>query len=189
MTDAELVHRTRHGESLARDQLVRRWAPRILAICRAKIGHHHVAEDLAQETLIRGFADLGRLAHPEKFGSWLRSIASHVCTDWQRSTAAKRRAINGIQANGLSRGRSVGGSNNSPQIQAEDEEQRERLEEAIDQLPEDLREPLMLFYYDEMTYEEIAALVGVSRATVNTRLTKARHQLACQLASLVELKE
>ncbi|TWT58295.1 ECF RNA polymerase sigma factor SigE [Thalassoglobus neptunius] len=189
MTDAELVHRTRNGESLARDQLVRRWAPRVLAICRAKIGHHHVAEDLAQETLIRGLADLSRLEQAEKFGGWLRSIAGHVCTDWQRSCAAKRRAIIGVQANGQHRGQSLSGRDSSPANQAEDDEQRERLEEAIDQLSEDLREPLMLFYYDEMTYEEIAALVGVSRATVNTRLTKARHQLACQLASLVELKE
>ena len=52
----------------------------------------------------------------------------------------------------------------------------------IDALPDELREPLMLYYFDEITYEQIADILGVSRATVYTRLAKARRHLAKRLA-------
>src|SRR5690606_1233376 len=54
MTDAELVRRAREGERAAQEQLVRRYAPRLLAVCRARVGRHEAVEDLAQEALLRG---------------------------------------------------------------------------------------------------------------------------------------
>ena len=54
----------------------------------------------------------------------------------------------------------------------------------METLSEELREPLLLFYYDDVTYEQIGHMLGVSRATVNARLAKARSQLARRLAHL-----
>src|SRR5690606_32783586 len=54
MSDAELVRRACEGARTAQEQLARRYAPRLLAVCRARIGRHEAVEDLAQEALLRG---------------------------------------------------------------------------------------------------------------------------------------
>ena len=61
---------------------------------------------------------------------------------------------------------------------------RARLLREVDRLPDDVRETLMLYYTDEFTYQELADLLGVSAATVNARLTKARACLRARLSDL-----
>ena len=85
MSDGELVRQTLAGRSQAYEELVRRWAGRITAMCHAKVGRAPEAEDLAQEALLRGFRSLSSLAEPEKFGSWLFGIAVHACLDCPRA--------------------------------------------------------------------------------------------------------
>src|SRR5262249_35476186 len=85
MTDAELVRQALGGRADAYAELVRRWAPRIMALCHGKTGHRGAAEDLAQETLLRGYRALSTLNEPEKFGSWLYGIALRSCRDWLKA--------------------------------------------------------------------------------------------------------
>src|SRR5271166_3661012 len=77
MTDAELVEQTLAGQTVAYEELVRRWAGRITALCHARIGCAAAADDVAQEALLRGYRMLGSLAQPSKFGAWLSRIAIH----------------------------------------------------------------------------------------------------------------
>src|SRR5438270_10721873 len=85
MSDGDLVRQTLAGWTAAYGELVRRWSARGLAFWHAKIASGHAAEDLAQETLLRGFRSLSTLAEPEKFGAWLRGIALRVCLDWLKN--------------------------------------------------------------------------------------------------------
>src|SRR3954470_9994785 len=82
MSDGELVRHTLAGRTTAYDQLVRQWAPRVTAVCHARVGKADVAEELAQEALFRSFKALSSLSEPEKFGPWLCGIATRVCLDW-----------------------------------------------------------------------------------------------------------
>src|SRR5688572_31478973 len=82
MTDGELVRQTLDGASCAYEALVRRYAPRIVGVCHARVGRAAAAEDLAQETLLRGFKSLPTLSEPEKFGPWLCGIATRTRLDW-----------------------------------------------------------------------------------------------------------
>src|SRR5262245_65373373 len=84
MTDADLVRQAQAGRAPAYEELVRRWAARVLALCHARVGRAAVAEELAQETLLRGFRALRTLAQPDRFGSWLCGIAVRVCLDWYK---------------------------------------------------------------------------------------------------------
>ena len=86
MTDGELVRQTLDGASCAYEALVRRYAPRIVGVCHARVGRAAAAEDLAQETLLRGFKALPTLAEPEKFGPWLCGIAHRTCLDWLKKS-------------------------------------------------------------------------------------------------------
>src|SRR5947209_12501390 len=85
MSDAELVRQARAGRADAYAELVRRWAARIAAVCHARVGRAHVADDLAQETLLRGFRALGPLSDPDRFGPWLCGIALRTCLDWRKA--------------------------------------------------------------------------------------------------------
>lgn len=181
MTDAELVRQACEGDRSAQEQLVRRWSPCILAICRARIGRWDAAEDLAQEALLRGLTRLDTLKQPAEVGAWLRGIAVHVCLDWLRTRKRTAVPFSAVAAEWLppeDGGPTLGN-------QMEQQERSDRLRTEIEALPEDLRETLLLFYYDEVTYDEIAELLGVSRATVNARLSKARARLTQRLATLM----
>src|SRR5205823_1005156 len=85
MSDADLVRQARAGRTEAYAELVRRWAGRITALCHARTGRAHLADDLAQETLLRGFRALGSLSDPERFGAWLCGIALRIWLDWRKS--------------------------------------------------------------------------------------------------------
>src|SRR4051812_17293626 len=91
MSDAELVRQTLAGRTDAFADLVRRWAGRVTALCHAKVGRGDVADDLAQETLLRGFRALKSLGDPDRVGPWLCGIALRTCLDWLK--ARERRTV------------------------------------------------------------------------------------------------
>ncbi len=182
-TDTELVLAALNGRRTAYEDLVRRWGRRVVAICHARIGNADAVDDLAQETLLRGWKHLSTLKQPEEFGAWLRGIAEHVCLDWIRRNVSRREAHQRLFAVAASTRRSEVAASDS-EVAQQDEHQRVWHE--IDQLPEPLRNVVFLHYYDDITYDEIADVLGIARATVNTRLAKARCLLAHRLATFVE---
>jgi RNA polymerase sigma factor (sigma-70 family) len=179
MTDGELVRQTLSGRTDAYEELVRRWAARITAVCHAKTGRGGVAEDLAQETLLRGFRSLRSLAQPEKFGSWLYGIALRSCLDWLKAGARSEVAFSDLGIEGrLQESLAESTSRESDRDRADS---LEKLMAEVESLPEEFRQVVMLFYYREESYREIAELLEISTATVNARLTKARHLLRKRL--------
>jgi RNA polymerase sigma-70 factor (ECF subfamily) len=173
MSDGELVRQALAGRTEAFAELVRRWAGRVTALCHAKIGRGDMAEDLAQESLLRAYRTLASLTEPEKFGPWLCAIAQHVCLDWLKSKQRTQIPLSALQP-GLEP-EAIGTTPADCALEFEDEVRR--LLSEVEALPEDYREVLMLYYYQDVTYQDVARLLGVSAATVNARLTKARAML------------
>ena len=181
MTDGELVRQALDGTTSAYEALVRRWAARVVAVCHARVGRvggAAAAEDLAQETLLRGFKALGTLGEPEKFGAWICGIATRTCLDWlkrsERSEVSLAAVGGAAGSNGEGRFTS---SAATPAEQVERADEVSHLMAEVEDLPEALREALMLYYYEDCTYGELAKRLGVSTATVNARLTQARQML------------
>lgn len=171
--DAELVREARRGSVTAYAELVRRWSARVLAVCHARVRRKDVAEELAQETLLRGFQSLTTLESPDRFGSWLRGIAQRVCLDWLKAKQSSQVTFTELPTDGQPDGFLTSDADNT--VERLDEERH--VMSTVEQLPDELREVLMLYYYQDVTYQEIAELLGVSAATVNARLTKARSML------------
>ncbi|HEV3006786.1 MAG TPA: sigma-70 family RNA polymerase sigma factor [Pirellulales bacterium] len=174
MTDGELVHQTLDGHNSAYEELVRRWSARTLAFCHDKVGSAHVAEDLAQESLVRGFRALATLAEPDKFGPWLRGIALRVCLDWRKRKQTGQVTFGDLPAEHGDPAQYLTAPGESPDQLASRAEQVRQLMGEVESLPDELREVLMLYYYEDVTYRDVAETLGVSPATVNARLTKAR---------------
>ena len=169
-SDAELVHLALSGRTVAYEKLVRRWSGKILALCHSRTGHAHTAEDLAQETLLRGFLALGSLADRRKFGPWLCGIATRVCLDWLKSPKRSQVSSGDLDAHRAP----------APSLAGREVEQVDRKDEIhrllaeVEKLPEEYRQVLMLYYYGDHTYRELAEILDVSAATINARLTRAR---------------
>lgn len=182
MTDGELVRQTLAGRLSAYAELVGRWSARVLAICRAHVGRGDIAEDLAQETLVRGLQALASLTDQEKFGPWLRGIAVRACLDWRKAKQTGQQPFSTLA--------SVDGAFDPPdhyesvETLAERREECERLRAAVDELPVAYRETLLLYYCQRVTYQDLAELLGISRATINLRLTKARALLRERLGAV-----
>jgi RNA polymerase sigma-70 factor (ECF subfamily) len=175
MDDAALVEQVLAGQNDAYAQLVLRYAGRVLALCHARVGRPDLAEELAQEALVRGFEELPSLAEPSRFGPWLAGIAVNACRDWLKSKQ------NGQVPLSSAASAEPASPAADPQAQAEEQDEARRLLREVDALPEECRSVLMLFYYEKASYREIARLLDVSAATVNARLTRARHLLRDRL--------
>jgi RNA polymerase sigma-70 factor (ECF subfamily) len=146
-----------------------------MAVCHARVRCQSSAADLAQETLLRGFRDLVTLKSPEKFGAWLRGIAHRVCLDWLKSKQQSQVPFARLAGDGDPRELLAGGDDVAAAVDLADEVNWLMAE--INLLSDNHREVLMLFYYGEMSYREMAELLGVSAATINARLSEARELL------------
>jgi RNA polymerase sigma-70 factor (ECF subfamily) len=181
-TDSDLVGLAQGGQPAAYEELVRRWSARVLALCHAKVRSAHTAEELAQEALLRGLRAIATLEEPAKFGAWLCGIASRVCLDWLKSRQSRQVSLDALsdgQADGW-----IAETAESPDEAASKADERQRLLTEVGTLPEPYREVIMLYYYNDVTYHDLAAVLGVSAATVNARLTKARAMLRERLSSM-----
>jgi RNA polymerase sigma factor (sigma-70 family) len=174
MTDAELVHQTLAGRNEAYAELVHRWAGRVTALCHAKVGCAAAADDLAQDALLRGFQMLSSLTSPEKFGPWLCRIALHACLNWLKAKERSLVPFSALEAGpgGATPGLWVAAPEFGPDQEHEDELQK--LREEVASLPETYRQVLLLYYHQDITYRDLSEILGVSCATINARLTKAR---------------
>jgi RNA polymerase sigma-70 factor (ECF subfamily) len=169
MTDGELVRQVLAGHTAAREELARVWSPRVIAMCQARVGRS-AAEDLAQDSLIKALRELPQLTQPDRFAGWLRSIAVRVCIDWLRH----RRLTSRPKFTAASAWSDAARTDAAAGPSLEEREERESLWAAIEELPEDLKEVLLLFYCDNLNYDAIAQMLDVARSTVNSRLAKAR---------------
>ncbi len=179
MSDGELVRLALAGGASAYEELVRRWAGRVLALCHARVRSAHLAEDLAQESLMRAYRALGTLTDPEKFGSWLRGIAVRACLDWLKSRQATMVPFTALGESACAE--DVVASETAPEAGLEYEDEVQRLLSAVESLPPELSEVVMLYYYNDLTYHDLAELLGIAPATVNSRLTRARALLRSRL--------
>jgi RNA polymerase sigma-70 factor (ECF subfamily) len=180
MDDAELVRQTLAGSREAYADLAQRWSARITAICHARVRNADHADDLAQETLLRGFRALHSLSDHTKFGPWLMGIAARAALDWLK---ARERSTRTFSTLGTDEPYERTNSK-QPDEAAFQAEERQIILAEIEALPSALRQAVMLYYYDEFTYRDLAALLGVSTATINARLTKAREMLRERLGSV-----
>src|ERR1051325_990460 len=146
MADGELVREALAGRTEAYAQLVRQWAGRVVAICHARTGRADVAEDLAQETLLRGYRALSTLADPDKFGSWLCGIALRACLDWLKARERKT-----VPFSVLGDNHRLDEDRHPASVEPEsDREECARLMREVERLPLIYRQVLMLYYYEDL---------------------------------------
>ena len=180
-SDEELVSRSIGGDQDSFNQLVLRWERPIYALAYRVIGREEDARDVCQETFLRAFRALNGFRGQAKFSSWLYRIALNLCRDWIR----RERRTPIVQAPEELEVLEMAAIR-EPSVSIEDLVARRELtrvvERAMAQLPEEQRTAIILKEYHELTFQEIADLVGCPLSTVKTRLYQGLAVLRRELA-------
>jgi RNA polymerase sigma-70 factor, ECF subfamily len=168
-TDEELVARSIGGDTESFNQLIRRWEKPIYALAYRTIGREDDARDVVQETFLRAFRGLGGFRGQAKFSSWLYRIALNLCRDWMRR---QRRAPVVLTPDGVDlvelAGEGEGAERADDMVARQD--LRLAVARAMRALPEEQRAAIVLKEYHDLTFQEIADLLGCPLSTVKTRL-------------------
>jgi len=176
MTDEQLFARFVEGEGSAFDVLVHRYYKQIFRFLVRFTGHTHLAEDLIQDVFMKMYRSAGTFDPSKRFRPWLYSIAANRARDALRSAGRNGRQIfvrNSDEDHDVPLEHLTPGLPSPPDRQMIEQETTEKIKEALMEVPEPLREILILAYYDQLPYKEIAETLEIPLGTVKSRLHKA----------------
>jgi RNA polymerase sigma-70 factor (ECF subfamily) len=186
--DAEIMLRLKGGEDLALNDLMSRWQNPLVSFILRYTGNQEDALDLAQETFVRLYESRHRYQPSAKFSTWLFTIATNLSRNLARWRA--RHPIVPLDAAEGDDKPSLGSlspaSGDSPSDTAERNDLAAAVREHVGKLPHDLKVVVLLFEYQELSYEEIAATLGCTPKAVETRLYRARQILRESLAQKIK---
>ena len=166
LEDQILVQRALQSDPESFGELCRRYYDSLLAIAHSILPDHQLAEDAAQEALAAACRDLAKLKKPERFGPWVGAICRNVAKDMLRQL---RKQQEPVEAN----------AGNEPDCQEDD--RKATLDQALQQLPQHLREVIFLRYYNDMSYEQMAKVLGATEQMIDGRLRRAKKKIAAYL--------
>ena len=174
--DAELIRRTLAGDETAFTLLVKKYRKHVHTLAWHKIGDFHIAEDITQETFLQVYRDLATLREPDRFPGWLYVVTNHRCIAWFRKNQLHVRLVEGI--NMTMKGEAAYSRYVADeQAKTETEAQQKVVKQLLAKLQESERTVMTLYYFGEMTCEEISKFLGVSANTIKSRLSRARQRL------------
>ena len=182
-TPDSLIEQCLAGDQLAWEQIVRQNWRKVFNVAYKFVGKHDEAEDLTQDIFLKIFKALKTFDRRANFQTWIISISRNLCIDHYRSVRKERQTIardvdsNDLQPATLERG---------PYAQAEHQDLRAQLRQALETLPITLRTAVVLRDLQELSYQEIADRLGLPEGTVKSRINRGRIELAHQLRRLQE---
>lgn len=185
-SDDELVAAARHGDASAMDQLLRRHYDRVHAVCRRIAGSSRDADDAAQEAMIKIVRNLDKFDGRSSFGTWAYRIATNTSLDELRKR--KRRPQLSIVADdedGVTQEPADEMSHRLVDAVAD----RMAIDDALDELSDDFRAPVVLRDVAGLDYAEIADELGVPVGTVKSRIARGRRALVERLGNRNDLSE
>ncbi|MEZ4832179.1 MAG: sigma-70 family RNA polymerase sigma factor [Caldilineaceae bacterium] len=175
MTDQEQLwlEAARAGDRTAFGQLVEAYQRPVFNLTYRMLGDAEEAADAAQEAFLRAYTRLHQYDPQHKFSTWLFSIANHHCIDRLR----KRRATV-VPIDDTPLVFSLESETPRPEEHLLARERSNELQALLNELEPDYRTPLILRYWHEYSYQEIAETMQISLAAVKSRLFRARQKLA-----------
>jgi RNA polymerase sigma-70 factor (ECF subfamily) len=151
-SDAELIERCLRGDNAAWEMAVARFRRRVFHIAYKFTGKHDEAEDLTQEIFLKVFKSLDKFHRDADFGTWLSSVARNYCIDHYRASKREREVL---VEDSLAYDLAPAASGN-PYRALEDQDRRSLVRRGLEQLPEKLREAVILRDLQGLSYQEMA---------------------------------
>jgi RNA polymerase sigma-70 factor (ECF subfamily) len=176
LPDLQLIDNTLQGDSRAFDALVRRYQDRLVHSLEHAFGSREDALDVAQQAFLLAWQKLSSFRHEAGFYSWLYRIA--------RNVAISRARRPQLSSSSLDHMHEAGGfeptdqkQQSAPDHAMDQAEQVNLVQEALRQISEEFRQPLVLKEIDGFSYEQIAEILDIPLGTVRSRIFRGRQEL------------
>lgn len=156
-----LIHKIRTGDEAAIDAFVRKHYQSILKYCFYKTSDEMIAEDLTQETFYHFFKSFSTYKHKGKLANYLYTIAGNLCKDYWRTEDK-------IHFEELTE---------SVQAEADSDNEKAEVMDAVERLPKEFKDVILMHYFYDMKLQEIAVSEGISLPLVKYRLKRGKEML------------
>mgnify|MGYP000692886969 CR=1 FL=1 len=186
--DLKLVKRVQKGDKAAFDLLVLKYQHKVISVVSRYVRNRADMEDIAQEAFIKAYRALPNFRGDSAFYTWLYRIA--INTAKNHLVSASRRPPNSDVDIGDAEflvGESALKDIQSPENSLFSEELKAVVEKVIHELPDDLRTAVTLREYENLSYEEIADIMGCPVGTVRSRIFRAREAIDGQVLPILEM--
>jgi RNA polymerase sigma-70 factor (ECF subfamily) len=180
LSDEKLVEIAVRRDPDAFGEIVRRWERKIFALCFGMLGREDDARDAAQETFIAAYRNLGNFRGEAKVSSWLHRIAVNQCLTVKRRDKSRSEEYLDDEKSEAER-IFIASASASPGNAAERSERLQIVRRAVDALPTELRQVVVMKEFEEMTFQEISETLEIPLSTVKSRLYTALKQLRRRL--------
>jgi RNA polymerase sigma-70 factor (ECF subfamily) len=175
-SDEKLMLRVGKGDKGAFDEIVRRYASKMVNLAYRITGDRELAEDIGQETFLRAYRSASRYREISKFSTWLHTIAINLCRNELRRRKFRMYSLEGM-AERDEEGKiriDIADEKGKPDREVERRELGRLIKEAVATLPEKFKTPLVLRDIQGLTYEEIGEIMKLPEGTVKSRINRAR---------------
>jgi len=176
-SDGELIAASQRGERAAFGKLVARYQDVVCAVSYSTTGDWPLSEDVAQDTFIAAWRQLGQLRETARLRPWLCGIARNLARKARRRGAREREH----EPDDV-----LPAPSGTPFEQTARAETEQVVRDALARIPDGYREALVLFYREGCSVREVADVLGISEAAALQRLTRGRRHLADGVTDLVE---
>ncbi|GHO54064.1 sigma-70 family RNA polymerase sigma factor [Ktedonobacter robiniae] len=184
LSDLQIVSLVLQGDQNIFASLVERYKDAVQNLAYRMLGNTTEAEDITQETFVRAYTQLATYKPAHKFSTWLLSIASHLAIDQLR-----RRRFLALPLEDVPFLEWIVDANVGPEQSAIQGEQHDEIQSYLQVLPSKYRAVIVLRYWYDFSYEEIAQALKLTPALVKARLHRARELLGRHLKKQVTQEE
>jgi len=180
LTDEQLVELAVTDNPDAFGEIVKRWERKIFALCFGMLLREDEAKDAAQETFIAAYRNLKNFRGDAKVSSWLHRIAVNQCLTTKRRQKTRSESFLDDEESADEKF-FVAPSRLMPSKTSEQNERLFLVRQAVNSLPVDLREVIVMKEFEELTFQEISDSLELPLSTVKSRLYTALKQLRMKL--------
>jgi RNA polymerase sigma-70 factor (ECF subfamily) len=167
--ESEWIRRIAQGDERAFERLFRCYAPRIFRFAMSYLNDPALAEEVVQETMIAVWKNAKDYKEQSQLSTWILGIARNKALDRARARQREPELLREIDRRASARA--------TPEQIAQRDSQADRARSALEKLSPEHREVMMLAFYNELSYSEIAQIVGCPEGTVKSRVYYAKEQL------------
>ncbi|MBI5419430.1 MAG: sigma-70 family RNA polymerase sigma factor [Deltaproteobacteria bacterium] len=173
--DSKIARKVQRGDRQAFEALLVKFERPVFSFIYHFFQDRALSEDLTQETFLRAYRFIDSFRPKERFSTWLFSIAKNICIDELRRLRKGRTVdIEAVDPDILV---SDGRRGDDPQLASILAQQGEILRQVLTRLPEKYRTSIILFYFNELSYEEIAAVMRISLSNTKILLFRGKRML------------
>lgn len=188
--DRDLIQRFHEGDASAFENLFQKYKSLVVNLAFRFVRQGDVAEDIAQDVFLKVYEKKYRVERRAKFSTWLYRVTVNASLDLQRRKKFSGRSLEEEIEDARGRKTSLADQlmdrgSLSPAQTAVQEEIQFLVQREIEQLPEKLRTPILLYQFQEMSYQEIASILGLSGKAVERRLYHAKEKLRKRLTAIL----